>query len=818
MRVTLQPPDLWGDIKAPLGKDEKGKVPVIPVEDDWLETPVRFTEFCESKEHMNLLPHNWKPGEEGALSNKQYYDCLQLLGDDPKNMFNPDFRKFTFAGLCWGKGCLEFNTEIKDETDGKIYTIGQLYKEQKKIKVLSYDRGKRKPVVKEVTEIHNKGFSNGYKFTFWHGCSKTVGENHLFYLEDFSQICAKDLKEGQTIQRVIPWLSTSSILCFRPIKVVHIEKVEPFEVYDITVPDTECYFDADGVLHHNSGKDFICSIIQAYLVYILLCMRSPRDFFGFAMGEPCDIINVAKKGKQAKQVYFQKFKARILHWKWLKVRYNIVDEGRRYHFISNKHPLCKIGSDAVEFKDKNVRAFSEASEPEGFEGYNIVFYLCDEISGWVTPAERTVARKMLTILRSSQGSRKTKTLVGLGMAISYPRQDDDIMFEFREEAKLPGSKVYWSEAVPWDVRPKRLYCGKTFDFVDKEEIIKIPVELKDDFDRDPESSKAQYLLRPQAVFGQLFEYQERIDDLIHKDRQPLFKIETEVVPSTDGQGNPLFYLRKYIVGKIRDPDQGADYVVWLDAAESGCDASLSIGHQEIVTIVEAGKPRQIAVGVVDQTVVWEPDHKKRLIVDIGSMTAMCIAMKRYLTIGAAWYDEWNSGTGVHDLRMQNISCDRHNLDSEDYNYFKSIIYTGRFLTPDGPDYIKGVQQVKHLARNSSGKVVPGSQSHKKDIADTWCGIVTLLLGNLAGKVFRAGTARGGITLGGGKTAGVTGSGAFQRASENPFAGVTGAAGAQLVKNPADMFREIMGRGAKANLGSGKVKPGGGQRFPAGIRL
>jgi len=668
-----------------------------PETNAWVESPVGFREFCESKEHMNLMPSDWEDdgSGDGALSKRQYEDCMVILGDDPKKMFEPSVRKYIFGGLLWAKG---------------------------------------------------------------------------------------------------------------------------------------------------SGKDFICSVLQAYIVYILLCLRNPQDFFGFAAGEPCDILNVGKKGQQAERVYFTKFRARILNWPWLLKRYNVVDEGKRHNFIDRNHPYCKIGTRSAEWSDKMVRAYAENSgDPQAFEGYNIIFYICDEISGWLSETERNKAEVILSVLRTSQGSRNTRKLTGLGLAISYPRQDDDIMFKLEKESKEEGSKLFFSRGYQWDIKPKRFYSGETFQFNagtdESPDIFEIPVELdKDFFDKNPEKAKMMYLLQPPPVQGAFFEYIEKIDAVAYADREPLFRVTTSYMPSVDGQGNKIFYVREKIDGLNRSPDPNVDYVAWIDAGETTCDASLSIGHCDLITINENGVEREVPAVILDDTLVWEPDQKLRRIVDIGSMTSACLDMCKYINLKAVFWDMWNSGTGVFDLRNAGIVCDKHNLTGEDYDHFKSVIYTNRFLAPASETTKKGVGQVKHLARTRTGNVSPGSPRHKKDIADTWCGITTLLLGSLVKVNLRKGRAPGSISIMSGNSDGAKALSAKAGMSSqamgrmtNPFSGQMSTAGRQLmmgakpVTNHADMFPGLGGLAGKGKSTSrGRVAPPtktpGRISVPRGIRM
>jgi hypothetical protein len=409
------------------------------------------------------------------------------------------------------------------------------------------------------------------------------------------------------------------------------------------------------------------------------------------------------------------------------------------------------------------------------------------------------------------------------------------MFRFKKDSQKEGSKTYWSEGYAWDVKPKRFYSGEIFEFnaglKDRPEVFKIPVELKDEFDRDPDDCKCKYLLRPPAVGSPFFELTDRVDSIAKEDRKPLFNVETELIPSTDKDGIAIYYIRKVLVGLARQPDTSVDYVFWLDAAETTCDAALSIGHKEVITIDEGPQRRDVEVVVLDQTVVWEPNQSARHIVDIGSMTTFCLMAKKYITVAGVFWDQWNSGTGIFDLRNAGILCDKHNLLGTDYSLFKSIIYTNRFIGPRNAETIKGMEQVKHLARTRTNNVEPGSKYHKKDISDTWCGVTALLLGKLVNQIFRAGRVPTGTSLGGAISAGMAGGfggsmGMSGGMGSNPFSGPMAQMGKQLITDHGDLFPgipglgkgRVRGSGGGSNRGPSNSSNQGSRKFPGGITL
>ena len=121
-----------------------------------------------------------------------------------------------------------------------------------------------------------------------------------------------------------------------------------------------------------SGKDLVASCMQAYLVYVLLCMRSPQEYFQFPISEPIDIVNVAYNAREAKEVFFAKFKERIKNWRWLREHYMIIEGGRPLNkYVKGTTQYVRIGENNIKFPHL-IRANSEHSQASSYEGYNIL--------------------------------------------------------------------------------------------------------------------------------------------------------------------------------------------------------------------------------------------------------------------------------------------------------------------------------------------------------------------------------------------------------------------------------------------------------------
>lgn len=133
------------------------------------------------------------------------------------------------------------------------------------------------------------------------------------------------------------------------------------------------------VFGKGSGKDALCVLILCYLVYVLICMRSPQAYFSFPEGEYIDCVNVAPSGDKASTVFFEKLRQRLLRWRWLKDKYPIRASGA---FISQMKPelgdpYVTLTKDGIIFP-KLIRLLSRNSDNESAEGLNTLAYFMDE--------------------------------------------------------------------------------------------------------------------------------------------------------------------------------------------------------------------------------------------------------------------------------------------------------------------------------------------------------------------------------------------------------------------------------------------------------
>lgn len=506
------------------------------------------------------------------------------------------------------------------------------------------------------------------------------------------------------------------------------------------------------VVGKGGGKDWLISKVMGWVHCVLLHLRNPQKFLDIQGN--LDILNVATNREQAEQVYFPYFIETIKTNKWLLANFKVYDGGKCINpSVKEYYDLIEISSNKVIAKNKRVRCFSMTSSNESWEGYNVIFFVLDEISGFVSESEVSNGWKIFNTARSSCISRVTENYKGVGYVFSYPRQEkNDIILElFRDSRRSPGKEyIYGAFAFSWEFRPypqtgtfhfsnKRF--NRFFGYDDDKDVgIEIPLELKEEFDRDPEGSLTKYCCLPPRQAGDWLEYPERIPACIDHNQQPLFLTEDYVVHE-EVNGTHYDFLAKRIVActeKDREILKNNAYVAWLDSAWKACDAVIAIGRKETISIPLKGGGEQILeiCRVVD-IINWTP--KPGLMVDLKNIEKMLTEdIKRYINLIEVGADRFESASLSIGLIRHGIKPLLIDLGETHYDVLKMELYKGTIRIFDEEKYINksdneltALDQIMSL---KSGPLGPKRRGEiKKDKADAFCGVVNMILGNLFNK-------------------------------------------------------------------------------------
>jgi len=433
-----------------------------------------------------------------------------------------------------------------------------------------------------------------------------------------------------------------------------------------------------------SGKDTIISMLFCYFVYWLLCLESPAAAFGLHQSDTIDIINVAASREQATQVFFEMLKKRIMNWPWLRNRYKIAISSVTPPM--SKSDTVSIQKNVVVFP-KGIRLFSGHTNLASLEGRNVLVWVLDEADGMKTE-KGDVADELYRLLRTSSVSRFGTKFKGF--VITYPRSKDSFSIRLFKKY-LDDLNVYTDKAATWEVKPPTCFSGKFFRFKDH----LIPIEFKEDFDRDPFGSMTCYMCQPTEVESPFIEVPSKVDECAMS--VPLVLCEDV----TDG-----LHVKKKIISQVRECPH--PHIIGVDLGWRSDSACLSVVHCEL----KDGQPYYVH----DLLLSWTPDYAKGEIVSFKNVAEIILELSRKIKILAVVFDRWNSVMIIEELTSRGIPSYDINLTFQDFAFLKEQIYQKRIeLIPDS----LFLEELKRLVVLKGSKVDHLPQ-YSKDRVDSLC--------------------------------------------------------------------------------------------------
>lgn len=468
--------------------------------------------------------------------------------------------------------------------------------------------------------------------------------------------------------------------------------------------DPTATFDNDNTLAvlcwgKGAGKDSLACLMILYIVYFCLCLKDPQKYFNLPSGEPIDLLNVAYSADQAQQVFFEKFRQRVLRWAWLKRKYTIKMSGVYLKQMKDEdltQDVVVIIRDGIIFPHI-IRAFSGHSQQESLEGRNLLAFCMDEAAAFKDKTETHNADKIFGVLQSSATSRFGNRWKGF--ILSYPRYKGDFIEKMHD---LAESELHWysDKGSTWEIKPLRYFTGKWVDF----EGTKIPKEFEKEFRRNPAEANCKYRCIAPEVEQAFMEYPEKIEACIDFARKPIATFE-----SYEENG----YIKKRVSSVEGRTDQ-REYVITVDLGLRGDAAAFSIFHKEFVD----GAPRYIQ----DAVTAWIPDRSRNILVSFTNVEEVVSELKKYITISGVFFDQWQSATLIQRLAIAQVHSEQYKLDFQDYKNFKERIYSSQIrLLP----YMDQITEMKRLVLLRGGKVDHMADG-SKDLCDTVVGAVKIL--------------------------------------------------------------------------------------------
>jgi hypothetical protein len=433
------------------------------------------------------------------------------------------------------------------------------------------------------------------------------------------------------------------------------------------------------MLGKGSGKDHCSRISIAYTAYLLHCLRDPLSYYGKANGVYVDLLNLAVNAQQAQRVFFEPLKNLLLSSPYFN---NVGFEPR----VSE-----------IFFFSRPVRCFSGHSESEGWEGYEVMTVVLDEISAFKVDAElrgemraKGSASAIYNMSKLSVMSRFPE--VGKVILLSFPRYKGDfIQQRYNSAIDKNEPKCWYIKAATWEVNPT----------IKRE-------DLESEFIRNPIEARARFECEPPNMEDAFF----RDADLVRK----AFMYADDPIDEEDGSFKRWF-----------NNSDGHTRFIHIDLGLKRDRAALCMVHcsgfKEIKTSIGV---ETLPIVNVDLIYSWEASHGNEI--NFASVRQMIVDLCRKFDVGKVTFDRWQSVEMIQTLRSQGINADFHSVKKTDYDTLMTSIYDTRLRGYWNELLVE--EELLKLRLFANNKIDHPS-SGSKDLADALAGSVFNCMRNVS---------------------------------------------------------------------------------------
>lgn len=473
-----------------------------------------------------------------------------------------------------------------------------------------------------------------------------------------------------------------------------------------------------------SGKDAICRWASLRVAYLLMCLKSPQEYFAMPETDSIHLLNIAANAPQANRAFFKP----------------MTEAVRRQGSWFREKSALRQGE--IEY-DKNIYAVSGHSDAEGQEGLNIMLGVADEIDAFKAKDEMvgtgkrmreasTSAESILEMLKTSASTRFPETYKRV--AISYPRYLGSTIQQLTAEGRASNEKfgkksIHFVSGplATWDVNPR----------------VKGPEQFAEDYDNDPLAAAAKYECKPSRATNPFYQNMAIFKHAVDKDEQPI-SISYRVAEYYSKHDHRITKGWEPVFTFAPDfkPVDGALYALHGDLALKGDRAGIAMSHVvkwdtlEVERVDDNGETytdseiRPIVRN--DFTIAFEADSTTK---DLDGVTPLpreiqirwvrmlaAELRQRGFRIGRFTFDSFQSADTIQIFTLQGVESEKVSTDRDPsiWGAVKDIASETRLKMAF--DQLL-MNELEALSRLDNGKV-DHPPNGSKDLADAFaCSIV-----------------------------------------------------------------------------------------------
>jgi hypothetical protein len=540
-------------------------------------------------------------------------------------------------------------------------------------------------------------------------------------------------------------------------------------VYPRIVTDLEELFEGDYhevVLAGSQGwgKSRMAEVGIAYEVYQLSCLKDPAATYGLMTGSALAFLNVSVRLEQAIRVLF-------------KGLFSIL---RASPYFREVFPYAPNLTTEIRFP-RGIICYPVAASEESIMGEGIFSACIDEVNfmdtversrrtapgaGRLYDQGETVYNRIARRIRTRMNQRGK--LPGHIWLISSARYPGD--FTERKEAQAKTDpRIFVRHYALWDTKPKTVFMPQTFQVelgtinhcsrvldgtetdVDRERVIDVPMDFREEFERDPDACVRDYagvstlsitpFMPRRDLIRQMFELgaeaglrhpftrQEVTLQAPDMEMQHLVPEHLHWIqrPKLNAHGAPIVDRGQVVTERVLFP---ALYYAHVDLSRTIDATGLAIGHvidtKKVVRFDDqTGRNTEEIKPIIRVDLVLRVVAPRRGEIDIPRIRSLFYQLSRPpigMQFGKITFDTFGSQESVKTLNDNGYSADTFSVDVDmtAFETLKTAIYDRRVWCCENP---KLEMELAQLERTPNKIDHPNCAGASKDLADCLAAVV-----------------------------------------------------------------------------------------------
>lgn len=444
------------------------------------------------------------------------------------------------------------------------------------------------------------------------------------------------------------------------------------------------------LLSKGSGKNTITQIAFLYIIYQLLCMRSPQEYYGKPLDDNIDIVNMATNARQAVNGFFNKTKAMVKSCQWFNGKWQERTNDLRF--------------------DKFVTLHSLHSRPESAEALNIIACCLDEIDSPDIDGE-----EMFNYLSGTVTSRYP--ILGKVACLSFARSSDGFIMTRYDDCV--AEKIVHQFSHTYKLKPELPDGMEENEFTinwTEDEVLSYK------YDNVLALKFPAYKVNPtMSLENYKMSCYQNLDDAMMRffavapnaENDAFFKNHPKLEAAFSNHNGWNQKTEEFEISN----EYSKEYYIHVDLAKKIDRAAIAMGHVERYVQIDLGAEQLSPSPVVqiDLLRYWAPTQTQE--VDFAEVRDFIIELNKRFNVRKVTFDQWGAHQMVEHLIAAGVNAEKFSLSVPEYNELRLTIGEQRI---EGPEDAELLTEMKNLVVNKVGKIdhKPG---YHNDLTEAVCG-------------------------------------------------------------------------------------------------